>query len=378
MVFEDFKEEIINNKIVVVYGLAGINRLDYVKQAAAEIGRFNYVSLRNEKIRDAARKDPKALMLSIDKMGNCIIDGLEIYPDLISNINKEHNNRIIFISSLKIDAQEEVKAINFSLPSIREMNNEQVLDFNSNIKSFVNNVSKVNYVNKDSLIKTIKDGLLNTQIKNYKGDKVYIERSVNEHSDYYKLKFQSNKIYDLLKLISKNVGDNIQVLDTANILDISYELCTKWLKILEDSNVIWFLEPLEGKRTNKKRRLYFSDTGMLYRLLDEDDEQINILIENYVINNVRNSFLSTCKEPPIHYYKDDRGKEIKLVVNDGDEIIPINIINDKDMEEECEKKMKEFCKIKEYKNNVKFRIFFSMQNKIKTEDKKIYIPIFMA
>ena len=79
-------------------------------------------------------------------------------------------------------------------------------------------------------------------------------------------------------------------------------------------------------------KLYFYDTGLLSYLLGiKKSSQIKIhfakgaIFENLVIGELMKRHLHIGKEPNLYFWRDNKGKEIDLIIDDGEFITPIEI-----------------------------------------------------
>jgi len=78
--------------------------------------------------------------------------------------------------------------------------------------------------------------------------------------------------------------------------------------------------------------MYFYDTGVVCSLLGiKSENQIHThylygaLFENFVINELWKSAYNIAKEPAIYYWRDKTGKEIDVIIEKGDKLIPVEI-----------------------------------------------------
>jgi predicted AAA+ superfamily ATPase len=82
--------------------------------------------------------------------------------------------------------------------------------------------------------------------------------------------------------------------------------------------------------------LYFLDTGLLsYLLRIRTDEDIRIhaqfgsIFESFIISEFLKGYLNSGEEPAIYFWRDSTGNEIDIIVDNGNELMPVeNIIVD--------------------------------------------------
>ena len=110
------------------------------------------------------------------------------------------------------------------------------------------------------------------------------------------------------------------------------------LQFLAGTGLVYLLQPLENlgnKRLVKAPKLYFRDTGMAAALLQLPDAAslrksvyYKNLFENYVVNEIRESYLEQCQEPKLLFYKDSNYKEISLILEEAGKLHPVAITKD--------------------------------------------------
>jgi len=108
---------------------------------------------------------------------------------------------------------------------------------------------------------------------------------------------------------------------------VSHNTARSWLSILEAGYITYRLPPWHGnvrKRLVKTPKLYFVDTGLLCYLLGiRRPEQLLLhphrgaIFENWVIGEIRKRSLNRGERPLHFFYRDRKGLEVDLVVQDG-------------------------------------------------------------
>lgn len=130
-----------------------------------------------------------------------------------------------------------------------------------------------------------------------------------------------------LKLCAGRVGQVLNVSALAAETGISVNTSKAWLSVLEASYIIYRLQPhfrSFNKRLVKSPKLYFTDTGLVCHLLGiKNKEQVSThyalgaLFENFVIMEFYKQRLNHGKGDGLYYWKDNKGMEIDLIVEDG-------------------------------------------------------------
>lgn len=148
----------------------------------------------------------------------------------------------------------------------------------------------------------------------------YISRDVKDETSIS----DDFKFLDFVRAAACRIGQELNVHSIASDVDIGDETAKRWLGILERSNVIYFLHPFSNnllKRVVKTPKLYFFDTGLVCYLTRYSNPEIlqnsainGAILENYVVNEIRKSYLNAGKEPYIYYYRDKDQYEIDLIL----------------------------------------------------------------
>jgi predicted AAA+ superfamily ATPase len=159
----------------------------------------------------------------------------------------------------------------------------------------------------------------------------YIERDVRQLKNIGDLSL----FMRFLKLCAGRAGQLLNVSALANDAGISPNTAASWLSVLENSYVIFLLNPYYqnwGKRLTKMSKLYFYDTGLLTYLLDiADEKQLDThfaygsIFENGIILEIMKKLINEGEKPQIYYWRDSNGNEMDLILETKGRLIPIEI-----------------------------------------------------
>ena len=159
----------------------------------------------------------------------------------------------------------------------------------------------------------------------------YIERDVRELSDV----IDSLKFLHFITAVAARCGQMLNVADIARDADINQKQAKDWLGILETLGIIFYLHPYSNnllKRLVKTPKLYFYDTGLVCYLTKwssaetlESGAMNGAILENYVVAEIRKTYLNSGKEPFMYYYRDKDAKEIDIVLEHDGVLNPIEI-----------------------------------------------------
>lgn len=159
----------------------------------------------------------------------------------------------------------------------------------------------------------------------------YIERDVRRMVNIGNIELFSR----FVKLCAGRTGQPLNYSTIAADTGISVNTAKSWLSILVNSYVVYLLPPHHknfNKRLIKMPKLYFYDTGLLVNLLGiEGSKQIDShfllggIFENYIISEILKNFYNQSRNAPIYFWKDNKSKEIDILIEKGNQIIPIEV-----------------------------------------------------
>ena len=170
----------------------------------------------------------------------------------------------------------------------------------------------------------IKGKPINNYYSNYL--KTYIDRDVSQLINLKdKVKFEN-----MLKVLAGLTGEEFVVDSVANAVGTDHKTIDSWLSILITGDIISLLPPYYedsiNKRIVKRKKLYFNDTGLACYLLGIDTPKSLILssfkgrlIETYIYNEIKKSYINNGIEPNMFFYRDSNQNEIDLIIlKDGE------------------------------------------------------------
>lgn len=159
----------------------------------------------------------------------------------------------------------------------------------------------------------------------------YLQRDVTVLSQVGDLR----RFYKFLITIAARTGQELKYDDLSNQVGVSAPTIKSWVSILERSGIITILEPYFSslsKRLIKTPKVYFMDTGLCaYLCRWSNAETLSVgamdgaILETYVVSEIIKSYYNTGKRPDLYYYRDIDKKEIDLLIEEDDNIYPIEI-----------------------------------------------------
>ena len=143
------------------------------------------------------------------------------------------------------------------------------------------------------------------------------------------------KFVDFIRAVACRVGQELNIHSIAIDVDVSDDTAKRWLGMLEKSQIIFYLHPYSNnllKRVVKSPKLYFFDTGLVAYMAKYSNAEIlqngsinGAILENYVVSEIRKSYLNCGKELFIYYYRNKQQQEIDLILETNNKLHPIEI-----------------------------------------------------
>ena len=159
----------------------------------------------------------------------------------------------------------------------------------------------------------------------------YIERDVKSLSDA----IDSLKFLRFITALAARCSQMLNVSELARDAELNQKQVKDWLGILETLGIIFYLYPYSNnllKRLVRTPKVYFYDTGLVAYLTKWSSPETlasgamsGSILENYVVSEIRKSYLNNGKEAFIYYYRDKDSKEIDLILEQDGELHPIEI-----------------------------------------------------
>ena len=159
----------------------------------------------------------------------------------------------------------------------------------------------------------------------------YVQRDIGNMVD----RIDSLTFADFVRAAAFRVGQLLNIDDIAQSVGITRITAKRWLGLMEQSGVIFYLRPYSNnllKRTIKTPKMYFFDTGLVAYLTKHPSPEIlmngsinRAILENYVVSEIIKSYTSNGKKPLIYYYRDRDSKGIDMIIESDGRLHPIEI-----------------------------------------------------
>ncbi|HQO08785.1 MAG TPA: ATP-binding protein [Clostridiales bacterium] len=310
---------------------------------------YKYVSLEDRDNREFASTDPRTFLSQYK--GGSIIDEIQKCPDLLSYIqthtdkNKMPGEFIITGSENLLMAQSisqtlagraaYIKLLPFSINELHRHS-----DFNDYeeyiFRGFYPRIYDLKINPTDWY-----PNYINT----------YIEKDVRQLKNIDKL----NVFEKFLKLCASGCGQILNYSSMANDCGVSHNTISSWIGILEANYIVYLLKPHHNnfnKRIIKMPKLYFYDTGLACSLLGlNSTDDVNkyfhkgALFENLIVSELLKKRYNAGKPDNLFFWRDKTGHEIDLVIDNGAELVPVEIKSSRTVSAEFFKNLKFYCNV---------------------------------
>lgn len=291
---------------------------------------YAYVNLEHPETRAFAQDDPKAFLAQYP--GKVIFDEIQRLPELLSYLqvavdNQRENGRYVLTGSHQLALREAIAQSLAGRTAILHLLPFSIAELVDNDLGFVN---AEDYLYQGFLPRIYdQQQRPSTAYANYY--QTYVERDVRQLINLKDVaQFQK-----FMKLVAGRVGQLMDYSSLAGDVGVSATTIKHWLSILEASFILYKLPPYFenfGKRVIKTPKYYFIDTGLLCFLLGIENPQqvardplIGQLFENLVVIDVLKNFYNKGKLDNLYFFRDSNGLEADLLLQQGRQLMPIEI-----------------------------------------------------
>lgn len=291
---------------------------------------FEYCNLENPENRDFANNDPKAFLSQFK--GKVILDEIQRVPLLLSYIQtivdaKKVNGIYVLTGSHQLSLKEAITQSLAGRTGILNLLPFSIAELNEAGIAFS---SFEEYAYQGFLPRIYDQQQRPTQAySNYY--QTYIERDVRQL-----INLKDAALFEkFMKLLAGRVGQLMDNTSLGNDVGVDSKTIKSWLSILEASFIIYKLTPYYenfGKRVIKSPKYYFIDTGLLTFLLGIErpnqltrDPLVGNVFENMVVIECLKARYNQGKMSNLYFFRDGHGNEVDLLLQDGRDLIAIEI-----------------------------------------------------
>ncbi len=159
----------------------------------------------------------------------------------------------------------------------------------------------------------------------------YIDRDIKELSGTV----DSLKFMGFITAAAALAGQMLNVRTIAENCGIDQSTAKNWLGILETLGIIFYLHPYSNnvlKRTVKRPKLYFYDTGLVCYLTKWSSAETlmngamsGAILENFAVSEIVKSYYNCGREPYAYYFRNKDAVEIDLILEGDGMLYPVEI-----------------------------------------------------
>ena len=311
----------------------------------------NYVSLDDLNERNLAKKDPE-MFLQLHKPP-ILIDEVQYAPELFVyikiHVDKYHNAGDFWLIGSQVFKRmsgiQESLAGRVAVLSLTSLSQAEICG--GEMQPFTLDIEKLSARRKErtaadtgvifdrifrgSMPAIVSEKNSNSQILYSSYLTTYIERDVREVSDA----IDSLKFLHFITAVAARCGQILNIAEIARDADINQKQAKNWLGVLETLGLIFYLHPYSNnmlKRLVKTPKLYFYDTGLVCYLTKWSSAETlqsgamnGAILENYVVAEIRKTYLNCGKDPYMYYYRDKDAREIDIILEHDGVLNPIEI-----------------------------------------------------
>lgn len=307
-------------KVSPLIGIVGPRQSGKTTLSKEVFSKYTYVNLEQPDIRLYAQNDPKAFLSQYNN--HVILDEIQRVPELFSYLQVKVDNdkkmgqyiltgsqHFLMMQSITQSLAGRIAIFNLYPLSYEELQNAK--------KQKKDIFTQIWYGGYPRLYEQKISPLI--WLNNY--IQTYIDRDVSLISQITNLKtFET-----FLRIIAGRTGQLLNLSSLSNELGISHNTVKAWINLLETSGIVYLLQPFYSnisKRLIKTPKIYFTDTGLVCRLLGiENPAQLNThplyssIFETYIVIEYLKYYLNRGISPNIYFWRDKKGLEADLYKN---------------------------------------------------------------
>ena len=311
----------------------------------------NYVSLDDLNERNLAKTDPE-MFLQLHKPP-ILIDEVQYAPELFVyikiHVDKYHNAGDFWLTGSQVFKRmsgiQESLAGRVAVLSLTSLSQAEICG--GEMQPFTLDIEKLSARRKErteadtgvifdrifrgSMPAIVSEKNSNSQIFYSSYLTTYIERDVRELSDA----IDSLKFLHFITAVAARCGQILNIAEISRDADINQKQAKNWLGVLETLGLIFYLHPYSNnmlKRLVKTPKLYFYDTGLVCYLTKWSSAETlqsgamnGAILENYVVAEIRKTYVNCGKDPYMYYYRDKDAREIDIILEHDGVLNPIEI-----------------------------------------------------
>ncbi len=312
--------------ILAITGARQVGKTTFLKEQFPD---YEYYNLETPATLQQVKNDPLKFLQS---KSHLIIDEIQKYPELFSYLQEIVDTRgemddFIISWSENLLLSEKISQSLAGRVCYLKMNGFSLSEL-ANLNLLSNNLTEQMF---KGFMPAIYDRNANPVVYYESYIATYLERDVKQISEVHNLSL----FHKFCCLLAGRIGQLVNYTSLANDVGVDAKTIVNWISILEASFLIFQLHPYYenvGKRLIKASKIYFTDTGLVCRLLDIKTEKelenfyiYGNLFENMIIIDTLKQLNLQGNRENIYFYRDSNQKEVDLIIENSLTQISIEI-----------------------------------------------------
>ncbi|MFH1461911.1 MAG: ATP-binding protein [bacterium] len=332
--------------------------------AKATFPNYKYITLENLSNRERAIKNPIEFLNSLKKEKGVILDEIQNVPDLFSYMQEmidEENKMGFFILT---------GSQNFLLNQSISQTLAGRISIQTLLPLSTSELEKANLLPQESLEYLVKGSyprLYDTKAKPEDWYNAYIQTYIEKDVRLIKNVTDLSLFQKFIQLCAGRIGQILNVTSLSNDVGVSTTTIKNWLSILEQSYIIFLLQPHYknfSKRLIKSPKIYFYDTGLAANLLGIENEGqlithylVGGLFESFVASELLKSFYNNGKRPRLYFWRDRTGHEVDFIIDKAQNLLRVEVKSTKTIMNNLFDGLKQWQKISGIEDNNNFLVY---------------------
>lgn len=291
-----------------------------------------YISLEDFDIRALIAADPRKFLAEYPTIEGIILDEIQHAPELLSYmqtiVDREKKNGYFVVTGSQnflVDAAiTQTLAGRMAVLTLLPLSLNE-LETSTLLPEKIETLIHKGFYPKAHAANVSVDRLYSNYLR------LYVERDVRQITNVSDL----NTFQKFMRLCAGRIGQVLNLTSLGNDCGINHNTAKAWISLLEASYVVFLLHPYYknfGKRLIKTPKLYFVDTGLACSLLKirsaqelSDHYLRGNLVESMIIADLLKQQHNLELQPSLYFWRDVSGHEIDCIIDESQQIIPVEI-----------------------------------------------------
>ncbi|MDC7228383.1 MAG: ATP-binding protein [Spirochaetales bacterium] len=330
---------------------------------------YEYISFEDYDVQEYAERDPRGFLRRYS--GNVIFDEIQRKPNMISylqtHVDKlKKNGRIVITGSHNFLLMEQI-----SQSLAGRVGISKLLPFS------IKEIEKLNEDKNDLIVKGFYPRIYDQNIRPEVFYKNYISTYVEKDLRQLKKVMKLDVFIKFMRILAGRTGQELNLKTIGEDCGVSHATIIEWISILETSFIIYRLKPFYNnynKRLVKSPKIYFTDTGLVCRLLGiRKKEELDYhflkgnIFETFIINEVLKANYNVGERFELYYWRDNHKKELDLIIDFGIKKVGIEIKSSETIHEKYFDGLKYWSELSKIERNKMILIYGGEENMIRND-----------